>query len=229
MLDYCDPAMLGAPPPYDGCSVYPLQWFTDPEGIKTVLEYDGIRNVTKTTRHPRPDPLNPGAPAPAPIVTSAEYDVTHPKSATKPLWTRDANGHVTRYTYAAEHGGVLTETGPAVGPGPVTPQKRYAYQARRAWIANGSGGYVQAGPPIWLPTQISSCKAGNPAGSGTGCALGAGDEVVTSFDYGPDSGPNNLMLRATTVTADGTSLRTCIARDPLGNKVSETSPRGGCQ
>ena len=51
--------------------------------------------------------------------------------------------------------------------------------------------------------------------------------MAISYDYGPDSGPNLLLLRGKVVTADGISLRTCYAYDPLGNKISETSPRAG--
>jgi YD repeat-containing protein len=71
---------------------------------------------------------------------------------------------------------------------------------------------------------MSTCRSGNP--SGAGCALGAGDEVVTDYDYGPDAAANNLLLRGQSVTADGTTLRTCFAYDGLGRKISETSPNG---
>jgi hypothetical protein len=126
---------------------------------------------------------------------------------TAPWLMTDARGNVTTYTYAPEHGGVLTETQPAVGG--VTPQKRYTYVQRTAWVANGAGGYGAAGPPVWLLASVSACKAGNPASSGTGCALGASDEVVTAYDYGPDR-----IARATydaanrvtvTTSADGTT------------------------
>jgi YD repeat-containing protein len=46
--------------------------------------------------------------------------------------------------------------------------------------------------------------------------------VLTTYDYGPDSGPNNLQLRGTVVTADGQSLRTCQSYDANGRKISET-------
>jgi YD repeat-containing protein len=55
-----------------------------------------------------------------------------------------------------------------------------------------------------------------------GCAQPS-DEVLTTYDYGPDSGPNNLLLRGKAVTADGKTARTCYAYDALGNKISETS------
>jgi YD repeat-containing protein len=71
----------------------------------------------------------------------------------------------------------------------------------------------------------TSAATGNPASP---CAT-AGDEVRTDYDYGPDSGPNNLLLRGQTVTStDGgvtTVLRTCYGYDGQGNRISETQPR----
>jgi RHS repeat-associated protein len=141
------------------------------------------------------------------------------KSANKPLSMTDAKGNVTSFTYAPEHGGVLTETGPAVNG--VTPQKRYFYGQRYARLPADI-----AGPPVWLLHNISTCRTGNPHPSGAGCALGAADEVVTSFDYGPDRWGTNLELLGQDVTADGLTLRTCFAYDGLGRKISETSPNG---
>jgi RHS repeat-associated protein len=46
--------------------------------------------------------------------------------------------------------------------------------------------------------------------------------VVTTYDYGPDSASNNLLLRGQAVTADGQTLRTCFAYDSQGRKLSET-------
>jgi hypothetical protein len=217
-FDYCDPAvMAGAPPTQlERCAVKPLVSFTDPEGVKTELFYDTVGNVTKAVRHPK----SGSAPN---IVTQAAYDTANPKSQTKPLWTIDANWGVTSYIYAQAHGGVLAETDPAVNG--VTPQKRYTYQQRYAWISNGAGGYAHAASPVWLLTEMRSCKTSNPA-SGGGCAAGASDEMVTTYDYGPDAGPNNLLLRGTVVDAGGLALRTCYGYDAMGNKVSETSPRG---
>jgi hypothetical protein len=145
------------------------------------------------------------------------------KLCNKPIWSKDYKGNQIDYTYDGTHGGVLTETGPAVNG--VRPQVRYEYAARRAWVSNG-GGYAQENVPIYLPVKKSFCMTG--AASGAGCAI-AGDEVVTTFDYGPDSGPNNLRLRAETVTAGGVSRRTCYGYDWLGNKISTTRPNGLCQ
>ncbi|HEX8239652.1 MAG TPA: hypothetical protein VF574_07945, partial [Allosphingosinicella sp.] len=226
-MDYCDPRKLAVPEPYGGCEVMPLQSFVDPEKIRTVLEYDLYRNIARATRYPRPGAANPDGSIPPPIVTSATYDTANPKSATKPLTMTDARGNVTRWTYAPEHGGVLTETSPAVppaGPGtaPVTPQKRYTYVQRAAQFDNGGAAIA----PVWLLDRMSFCRTGNPASGGTGCALGTADEVVTSYDYGPVTGANNLLLRGQAVTADSKTLRTCYAYDGLGRRISETSPNG---
>lgn len=147
------------------------------------------------------------------------------KRCNKPIAQIDANGNQTDFTYDPAHGGVLTETGPAVNG--VRPQTRYAYVQRQAWIKTGSGSYVATGQPVWLLASKSICKTsaatGNPAWP---CSAGAGDEVRTLYDYGPDSGPNNLLLRGVVDDATGEALRTCYSYDWRGNKVSETKPKG---
>lgn len=110
------------------------------------------------------------------------------------------------------------------GAADVRPETRNAYQEHRAWISNGGGGFQQAPGSIHLLTQSRQCRtsAMNTDGS---CALG-GDEVVTTYDYGPQDGSaaNNLLLRGTAVTAGGQTLRTCYRYDRLGRKISETAP-----
>jgi len=225
ILDYCDPVSMAGFPPEESnrCAVVPLVSFTDPEGFQTDLQYDGHRNVTRVTRHARPGSGLPD------IVTSAVFDELHPRSSSKPLSMTDANGNVTEYTYAPQHGGVLTETGPAVNG--VRPQTRHSYAQRHAWVSNGAGGYVEAATPVWVRVATSTCRTsaatGNPASP---CAT-AGDEVLTAYDYGPDSGPNTLLLRGQTVTSTDNgvtrTLRTCYAYDALGRKISETRPNAG--
>ena len=141
----------------------------------------------------------------------------------KPVWREDYRGNRTDYTYDPAHGGVLTETGPAVGG--VRPQMRYDYALRRARVSDGSG-HVAEAAGIWLPSRKAFCATG-PA-SGWGCDL-PGDEVVTTYDYGPDSGPNNLRLRSETVTVGGVGRRTCFGYDWIGNRISTTRPNGLCQ
>jgi len=148
---------------------------------------------------------------------------TNRRICNQPTSVTDANGNTTDYTYDAAHGGVLTETGPAVGG--VRPQTRHEYAQRYAWIKTSGGTYVQAATPIWVRTATSSCRTS--AATGSPCAT-VGDEVRIAYDYGPNSGPNTLLLRGQTATAtDGgvtTTLRTCYGYDAQGNKVSETTP-----
>jgi YD repeat-containing protein len=231
--DYCDPYAAQNLPPQqlDRCVVTPMPVSaTDPDGIKTILTYDYVtRNLLKSEQVPKP-----GSPAGVPhVVRQASYDCQPAtiRYCSKALTVTDPRLGVTTYAYAPEHGGVLTETHPAVPVrqadgsfANVAPQIRYEYVQRYAWLSNGVGGYVRAATPVWLLSATSACRrsaaTGNPAAP---CAL-AGDEVRTLYDYGPDAGPNNLLLRGTSVSADGTALRTCYGYDPLGRKVSETRP-----
>lgn len=156
---------------------------------------------------------------------------TYPSTCTNsitcnlPVTVADANGNITSYTYDSSHGGILTETQPAIGG--VSPVVRHAYSQRYAWIKNAGGSFVHGPSPIWVRTETRTCRTTATA-SGS-CAGGPSDEVVTSYDYGPDSGAagNALFLRGKLVTADGQSLRTCYGYDEQGNKIWETSPRAG--
>jgi YD repeat-containing protein len=213
-LSYCDPVV----PATYGCFVTKLQSFTDPEGITTKLKYDGWNNISEVARYAKP-----GNTVLDPIVTKAEYACINNKTCTKPTRLTDARNNTTVYEYWPEHGGIKLERQPPVNG--VSPEKRYFYTERRAWVLNGSGGYKQMkaapDPGIWLLSEIRACKASamDAAGNCTG-----GDSIVTAYDYGPDSGPNTLLLRGMTVTADGQTLRTCYGYDALGRKISETTP-----
>ena len=224
--DYCDRAVWAAlAGQARRCLVSLLQSFTGPDGRVTELSYDGVttRNVTQVRRKAVPGSLGPGGQPLADIVTSATYACANNVVCNKPASTTDANGNVTSYSWDLVHGGPLTETGPAVNG--ISPQTRHSYAQRQAWIANGSGGWAAAGPPIWVRTATSTCRTS--AATGNPCAT-AGDEVLTQYDYGPDTGPNTLLLRGQTVTAtDGgvaTTLRTCYAYDARGRRIGETQP-----
>ena len=216
VLDYCDPVQMAGT---GDCSPYRLENYTDPEGARVELQYDGHRNVTRVTRHPRPGSTL------TPLVTQATYDIANPRSATKPLSMTDANGNTTHWTYAPEHGGMLTETLPAPAPNAPQPQTRHSYAQRQARRWDGSA----AGPPVWVRTATSSCRTsaatGNPASP---CAAGALDEIRTLYDYGPETGPNTLLPRGQAVTAEegGTLVtrRSCYAYDALVRRISETGP-----
>jgi hypothetical protein len=230
ILNYCNPqALIDLPAAeHNRCIVEQLQWFTDPEGVKTVLTYSG-RNVTQVRK------IAKAGSGLTDIVTSAAYGCVGAKCSSKPTSETDANGKTTTYTYDPAHGGMLSMTEPAVavnGTGtPVAPVKRYGYTLRKAWVSNAAGGYVQNTDGVYLLTSEKTCRTTATNIAADACAGGAPDEVVTIYDYGPDSGPNNLLLRGTTVTADVlgtiTTFRTCYGYDALGNKISETKPRAG--
>lgn len=153
---------------------------------------------------------------------SAECVTPPRKLCNRPVWRKDFKGNQTDYSYEP-HGGVKTETGPLAGG--VRPQIRYEYALRRAWVRNGSGHSPEA-VSVYLPSRKAFCATG--AASGWGCAI-ASDEVVTTYDYGPDSGPSNLLLRSETVAAGGVSRRICYGYDWMGNRISTTRPKGLCQ
>lgn len=147
------------------------------------------------------------------------------KRCDKPTARIDARGHQTDYTYDPAHGGVLTETGPAVNG--IRPQTRYSYVQRHAWVKNSGGGYSPSPTPIWLLSEKSLCRTsaatGNPASP---CAAGAGDEVRTAYEYGPNSGPNNLLPAGVVEDVTGTPRRSCFGYDWMGNRTRETKPKG---
>lgn len=232
VADYCDPYLMAALPPtdiFDRCVVTRLQSYTDPEGIRTELELSSNGLPTRVRRIPQP---GSGL---ATIEMHATYACASPLTCLKPASLTDARGAVTNFTYSPVHGGVLTETLPAPGAGAPRPQTRYEYVQRYAWVRNSAGAYVQAAQPIWLLSATSLCRTSAATGNPSAPCATAGDEVRTTFDYGPNGGPNNLLLRGQVVTAtDGgvtTSLRTCYGYDQSGRRISETEPEanlGSC-
>ncbi|MDP5278047.1 hypothetical protein Q9Q95_03855 [Sphingomonas sp. DG1-23] len=158
-------------------------------------------------------------------ITSADFAATcaNINTCNKPVSVKDPAQNETSYTYY-DHGGVRTETGPMVNN--IRPQKRFDYVQRYAWFRNAAGVMTRSADPIWKLASESFCR--NSAATGNPAAPCAGnDEVLTTYDYGPDSGPNNLLTRGKVMTADGVSLRTCYGYDQYANKISETEPKAG--
>jgi hypothetical protein len=159
------------------------------------------------------------------VATTSVYPTTcsNRKTCNKPSSTTDAKGNQTDYTYDTNSGNVLTETAPAGADG-IRPVKRFAYVQRAAWLKNSGGTYTASAYPVWVLSEMRSCRTS--ATVSNACAAGSTDEVVTTYDYGPDSGPNNLLVRGVAVTADSQTLRTCVTYDQDGHKLSETKPLG---
>ena len=195
---------------------------TFPEGNKVNLVYGHGASVTQRTK------LAKAGAQLSDIVSTASYSAcvsTNRKTCNKPDYIVDDRGNRHDFSYDPAHGGVLSEAGPADANG-VQLVKRYAYSQHYAWISNGSG-YVHAATPVWLRDTEKTCRT--TVTSSDACAGGSADEVVTSYDYGPDTGAvgNNLLLRGVAVTADGHTRRTCYGYDAQGNRIWETKPRAG--
>ncbi len=200
-----------------------------PEGNAVEVVYNDLGNITKRTSIPKAGSglanIIEEAGYPDMVQCLAEYNIT----CFRPLWIKDARGNITNYVWSPEHGGLLKETRPADING-VRPEVRYEYAQRYPWYLATGGGYVRGPLPIWVKVKESLCRqgaaSGNPASQ---CVGGASDEVITQYDYGPDSGPNDLLVRGMTVTATNAggsleTLRTCYLYDNLGRKISETKP-----
>jgi YD repeat-containing protein len=164
------------------------------------------------------------------LVTTVVYpsSCANMKNCNKPTSVTDAKGQTTSFGYSAE-GLLLTETSPPDANG-IAAVKRYSYVQRSPWVRDAGGGFSPMGL-IWLLAEDRICRTTSTVNNA--CTGGASDEVVTSYDYGPTSGANNLLLRSVTVSADGTSLKTCFTYDAQGNRISTTKPLGsalgGCQ
>lgn len=192
------------------------------DGDKLTYSYDTRGNITQETHTAKS-----GSPL-APTIRSANYDATctNPVKCNKPNWVKDANGNQIDFEYDPVHGGLLKITGPPPVPGDVRPQIRQTYTQRYAWYKNSSGAVVQAPSPVWVLIAKAHCRKTAALVPGPGCTDPA-DEVTTTYEYGPNSGANNLFVKGMTVTADGVTLRTCYGYDIYGNRISETLPKAG--
>lgn len=203
---------------YDFDSYNRIRSVTFSEGNYDYYQYDTRSNLVSVSHGPKADSNQ------AIITQTASYDASCSNRVTcnQPNYSVDANGNRTDYTYDAVTGQPLTVSYPAVNG--IRKVVRYQYEWRRAWYLSASGAYVPDASPISLPVAEKTCVSS--ATVGDGCAL-SGDEQITTYDYGPDAGPNNLWLRGKAVQAGGQVLRTCYTYDRLGNLLSTASPKAG--
>lgn len=197
-----------------------LKNVVDGAGVTRSYLYDARGNIKSET-------TTPNATGGTATTIYANYDATCtlPVKCNKPNSVQDALGNFTYYYYDPTHGGVTKVTSPSATVGGVSPEKRYAYVQKYAWIKTASGTYAQAASPVWVLNQESYCI--NSAYNTSTSSCTGNDEVVTTYDYGPASGPNNLFLRGIAVTAGGQIRRTCYGNDVFGNRISETLPNAG--
>jgi hypothetical protein len=142
----------------------------------------------------------------------------------EPLSIIDPNGNETDYTYAT-WGGRLSELDPAPSVGAARPLKLFTYVQKYAYIKNSAGALVAASSPIWLAASETDCQT--VAGSNALACDTSAPMAVTTYQYGADGTPDNLLLRGKVVSSGGVSLRTCYSYDQYSNKISETKPLAG--
>lgn len=195
-----------------------------PSAGYTKYTYDGRGNVTELRKVSK----TPGTPPD--IVTSAGYPAscTNAKTCNEPAWTKDALGNQTDYTYDANHGGVLTATGPADSSG-VRPQTRNSYASMQAYYKNSSGSIVASGVGQYVLTGTSTCLSAtstNPAS-----CVGTASESKATIGYGPQSAgsANNLLpITQTAAAGDGSIVAAIgIAYDGIGNAIAVDGPLSG--
>ncbi len=193
-----------------------------PETNATLYSYDARGNVTSSTQRPK------SGSGLSDVTRYATYATTcsAPAACNKPLTVGDNRGNVTAYSWDQTTGAMISATSPADGAG-LSAVKRFAYTSMYARVSDGAGGYTPTGSPRSMLTEMRTCKS--TATVGNGCAGGTADEIVTSYYYGPQTGPNNLQLRGMSVTADGATVTACYAYDRLGNRISETQPKANIQ
>lgn len=189
----------------------------DAEGRNFFYTYDDRGNMLTKTQVEKVSTAS--------LVFEANFDslCVNQITCNKPNWIKDPKGNQTDFTYDPTHGNILSETLPADANG-IRPQRRYKYIQRVAIIKNSSGSFEGTGTPIWKLSTVSYCRKGRA--SANGCEL-ANDQIVITYDYGPEAGPNNLLLRGIVTSADGVNHRICYTYDHLGNKTSETTENAG--
>ena len=162
-------------------------------GGYTDYVYDDRNNITSVTVVPKGGGT--------PLVTTVNYSASpcaNIKTCNKPNSIVDPRGNQTDYTYDPNHGGVLTETGPADSAG-VRPQKRYEYSLLYPQIKNSANVPVNS-TPVWRLTKTSVCATAistNPAS-----CVGTPSETITEYEYNTP----NLLLTKTTARAGGSNV-----------------------
>jgi len=198
-----------------------------PEGNKYLAEYVApLNSVSKQTYVAKP-----GSGLPDLVKTYGYIDCyTAPgtlQNCAKPLWIKDPKGNQTDFAYAP-WGGTLSEMQPAPTSGAARPLKLYTYVQMSAYVKNSSGALVSTGVPIWVPSTVTQCQT--VAGSSTAaCDTAAGaPRLQTTYQYASGAVANNLLPRGTEVKdlITGATRLTCTTYDPIGRKITETSPRG---
>ena len=186
-----------------------IDTITMTRGDRVEYQYDSRGNVTQTTRHPTASSNL------APLVTKASYPTSCTSNnfrfCNKPIWTEDANGQRTDYTYHSQSGNILSVEAPSDGVNG-RAKTEYSYVRLRANVLLPSGQTVP-GPRIWKVSEIKRFA-------------GVSDSEVTasiSYDVNRNLVPEYMEISAAGVT----TTRTTFTYDDYGNLTATDGPKSG--
>lgn len=178
-------------------------------GNSVHYSYDDRGNVIEVRRK-----SVPGYGARVDIVTTAAFlascSASTQKYCNKPIWTRDARGKQTDYTYHAQSGDILSVTRPAASAGQTRPKTEFTYVQYRAKVKNSAGALVDSSP-VWKVQQVKNLA-------------NTSRETTTNFTYNANL---NLTPATTTISAAGVASRTTTTiYDNYGNLKHSRSKTG---
>lgn len=170
-----------------------LTQVTLPSGMSKSYTYDGYGNVTSET----------GSTNGVTITKSAGFaqNCSGSPVCNQPVWTKDANGNQTDYTYDSSTGHLLTVTAPTDNTG-TRPQRRFGYSTILG---------------VSLLTSISEC-------TNSSSCTGAGNESKTSIAYN-----SNLLPSSVTRSSGDGAITASIAAtyDDFGDAIAVDGPLPG--
>ena len=197
-----------------------LYKITYPEGNQSIRTYDALGRITQSLRRAKPGSGLSDIVTRAGYVTNCTVDVL--KYCMKPLWTEDAKGNRTDYTYSADSGELVKVRLPSSASGQSRPTTDYNYTKLYAKVKNSSGQIVNADSPVWKLTSITQCATAPTCSSSV-------HETRTSIVYGNSGGGLNLLPTQVTVSAGNNSISSTVkyTYDDNGNVTSIDGPLSG--
>lgn len=187
---------------------------TLPEGNYRQITYDSRGNITETRLVGKP---GSGV---ADIVTSAGFaaSCSGNPACNKPLWTEDALGNRTDYSYDPTTGEVTQVQLPAAVAAQPRPTIIYSYTALYGKSKNAAGTLVTQTIPIYKVTGIRSCAT-------AATCPGSANETRIAIAYEP----NNLRPATVTIASgdDTVSSTTTTAYNYLDQVTTVDGPLAG--
>ncbi len=193
---------------------------TNPDGDQVVVTYDPLGRIIQTRRKAKPGSSLPDSIETAGYITNCTIESV--KYCLKPIWTVDASGNRTDYSYSADHAEPTMIQLPAPASGQARPEIDYSYSSIYAKIRDASGQLVNAASPIWKLTSVSRCAS-------AATCVGSPNEIRTSLVYGTGDGGLNLLPTQITVAAGNGAAGATVSYsyDASDNIVSSDGPLPG--